>query len=510
MYGTTFSRWRHAQKQLSQTIQNYVDACAALKTALEVFPVDKCSRLQRAEAFDGLDSQLPVLASYEQNLQETRFSLRIIRNTSDSVTPVNSLPVEILSAIFVLAVQQGTDAICSLTLVCTLWRRITLQTSACWARIELPISSDSEEACDRAVLWAKRAQSEPLHLVVWGFLRPLNEDDEFDAEDSEYDAGYTLASLMPRVHTLEFTSGGVEMDRLVPWVLSYWVRYGSTGMAKALMLNVPPIDTVNLSAHSLSFGYNRPTLDAYKAFFCSLRSLSLKNTWLDWKLGFCSGLVELRLSSRGWKACWQSDIAAILQASPKLQSLAIVELDISTCRVTLEAPSTVALNDLKLLCLKSNKSSNNPWTVLELITSSSESIQMSLTFEDHPEFISTARSFFERVKVTALDIDALDPGSYPIVSPVLDRMLYVKRLTVRNCLVVNETWRNSSQRPDFLSALDDLCLINCGLSPTDVQLFLVFPGLRTVRIQEPSWDAATREKAEKEVGRHVGTRVIMI
>ncbi|KAG8760779.1 hypothetical protein FRC12_009507 [Ceratobasidium sp. 428] len=441
VYDIAFSHWRHAQKQLSQVIQDYVHACAALKTALEVFPIDKCSRLQRSEAFDGLDSQLPVLASYEQNLQETRFLLRTTRNTSDSLIPINSLPVEVLSTIFVLAAQQGTDAICSLTLVCTLWRRITLQTSSCWARIELPISSDSEEACEGAELWAKRTQSQLLHLVVWGLPRESDEYDDFGRATSAYDAGDTLTLLMPRVHTLEFTSDGVEMDQLVPWVLSYCVRCGCAGMAKKLVLDIPSSDTVNLSARNQSLGLRWPTLDAYKNFFCSLRTLSLTNAKLDWKLGFYSGLVDLHLQGPlGWAArCTQSDIAAILQASPKLQSLSIVEFDITTRGENEDAPSTVPLDDLKLLRLKSNKSSKNHWTVLELITSSSDSIHMSFTFEDHPKFIPTACSFLKRLKVTRLGIDAPYLGSYPAVSPILDHIWHVERLTIRNCLVLDTT-----------------------------------------------------------------------
>ncbi|KAG8717913.1 hypothetical protein FRC09_013478 [Ceratobasidium sp. 395] len=504
VYDIAFSRWRNAQKQLSQVIQDYVDACAALKTALEIFPIDKCSRLQRAEAFNGLDSQLPVLASYEQNLRETRLLLRTTRNTSDSLIPINSLPVEVLSTMFVLAAQQGTDAICSLTLVCTLWRRITLQTSSCWVRIELPISSDSEEACEGAELWAKRAQSQPLHLIVWGLPLEPHEYAEFGLATNAYDAGDTLTFLMPRMHTLEFTSSGVDMNELVPWVLSYWVRYGCTRMAKKLLLDIPSEDTVNLSARNQSLGLSWPTLDAYKTFFCSLRTLSLKNAKLDWKLGFYSGLVDLHLQGPlGWVArCTQSDIAAILQASPKLQSLSIVEFDITTWGEGVDViPSTVPLDHLKLLRLKSNKSSKNHWTVLELITSISDSIQMSLTFEDHPKFIPTARSFLKRLKVTELDIDAPYLGSYPAVSPILDYIWHVERLTIRNCLVLDTTWQDSAENPQFWSTLDDLCLINCGLDLTDIQQLLVFPGLRTVRIQESGWDAATREQAEKERSR---------
>ncbi|KAG8760938.1 hypothetical protein FRC12_009476 [Ceratobasidium sp. 428] len=223
--------------------------------------------LQRGEAFDGLDSQLPVLASYEQNLQETQFSLRTIRNTSDSLIPVNSLPSEILSAVFVLTVQRGTDAICSLTLVCKLWRRIMLQTPACWARIELPISSGGDKACDRAELWAERAQSQPLHLLVWGLPLPPHAYEVFAKPSSAYEAGNTLALLMPRVHALEFTSSGVDMDQLVPWVLCYWVLYGSTGMAKELTLDIPPTGGVHVSTLNYSSGHGWLTLDAYKAFF---------------------------------------------------------------------------------------------------------------------------------------------------------------------------------------------------------------------------------------------------
>ncbi|KAG8771683.1 hypothetical protein FRC12_003474 [Ceratobasidium sp. 428] len=323
VYGVVFSHWRHVQKQLTQTIQDYVDACAALKTALEVFPVDHSSRHQRAEVFSSFDPQLAVLPSYEQTLREARFSLRTMRNTSDSLIPISSLPIEILSTIFILVVQKGKNEICNLTLVCKLWRRTTLQTPDCWSQIEIPIGPDDYPAYDRVDLWAERAQSQPLCLSIWE--RPhLQEELNYGEDEVDY-AADCLVSLLPRVHTAEFQADGMEMDDLVPEILGSWVQRGSAGVAAALKIHIrPERNTVQLSTEHNSIERYGPTPDYYKTFFGSLHTLVLENAKLDWKLGFYSGPVDLYLGPVSqFNPHNQWDIAAILKASPKLRSLAL-------------------------------------------------------------------------------------------------------------------------------------------------------------------------------------------
>ncbi|KAG8699102.1 hypothetical protein FRC09_006836, partial [Ceratobasidium sp. 395] len=508
VYRVAFSHWSHVQEQLAQMIQDYADACSALKMALEILPIDYPSRDQRAEAFSGLDSQLSTLASHERALQEARLSLTTARNASDNLAPINSLPIEILSAIFVSAIQRGVDEICNLTLVCKEWRQITLQAPACWSKIELPVGPNDSRAFDRVYLWAERAQSQQLHLSIWERLHMVPEFEY--GEDTVDEAADMLAPLMSRIHTMEFRAHSMEMHGFMPKLLGCWVEHGSAGTAKALKLDIPQTrTTVHLTA-----GYGSAmqdyglTTDNYKAFFGSLRILSLGNIKLDRELGFYSGLVDLCLGPLGrYDRYTRWDVAAILEASPGLRSLAIIGLEITIDWSDTSEPSAVALNNLNELRLESNTSPQNFWTVLRMITSTSDSIQVSLTPEDHPEFMPAARSFFERFKVTALYIHAPYFGSCPVISPLFVRMPHLEHLAIQNCPIFDSDWLNGPTSANFWPKLDDLSLTDCKLLLEDSQKLLSIGTPRTLWLQETSWDAQVRNEVEAEMNRH-GVEVI--
>ncbi|KAG8740584.1 hypothetical protein FRC10_004121 [Ceratobasidium sp. 414] len=459
MYGAALAHWKHVQQQLIQTIQHYVDACAALSATLATFPMDYSSRSQQAEAFAGLDSQLPFLASYEQRLHDARFSLKITRNTSQSLIPINSLPPEILDAIFILAVQQKGDAVCTLTSVCKLWRHLTLQSPACWSRIELPIGPEGDLAYERALLWAERAQNEPLYISVWE--RPFHVEDFAYGDEVARSVGY-LTPLMPRVCAM-FTDGDVELDYFVNELIACWVEHGTIGTAKMLEVKARG-EAVTLEAQGLADS----TVESFKVFFGSLHTLSLENAQLDWRLGFYSGLVNLHIGNAFKHASYsQWDIADVLAASPRLRSLAILGLDIEIDTRRNGMPGPVALNDLNALCLESSYSTPNLWTVLQMITSTSASIRMSLSFTSQVEFIPAARSFFERCKVTALHIANLQYyQSHPPASSLFTYMPHLKYLAIQNRSVFDETWH--STRPggsslDLWPQLDEVYLTDCNL-----------------------------------------------
>ncbi|KAG9091344.1 hypothetical protein FS749_016619 [Ceratobasidium sp. UAMH 11750] len=412
-YSAAFSHWTRVQKQLAQTIQDYVDAGAKLRSALGVYPKDYSSRRLRAEAFSGLNSQLPILASYEESLKEARFSLNIARNISHNLIPINSLPLEILSTIFITASWQERDAICSITRVCKLWRQTTLSCPSCWSRVELPIEPGSDRlAFERAKLWAERAKNEPLHVLVWE--RPNSVEDTWYTPYKTIEVVESLCPLMPRVRAIEFLDDILDLSDLVPATLASWAEHGTTGMAELLRLHAGEYnDLVSIRTGNIITIINT-TLDEFKSFFSSLRTLSLRGAEIDCRLGLYSGLVDLRLGDVDvYQSYSQWDLASILAASPGLRSLALFRLRIGVHRRE-AAPNPVALNNLHSIQLDSFGESL--WAALRLITSTSDSIKMSLAFEDHPEFIPAARSFFERCKVTALHISLPSLTSSPSMS----------------------------------------------------------------------------------------------
>ncbi|KAG8706371.1 hypothetical protein FRC08_001111 [Ceratobasidium sp. 394] len=504
LYTTAFVHWEGVRRQLAQTIQDYVDACAALSTALTLFPEGYTSRCKQAEAFANLDSQLPILALYEQKLCHARLSLNIRRNSSKYLVTIHSLPSEILDAIFILVVQQGTDTVCTLTSVCKLWRHMTLQSPACWSRIELPLGPEDDLAYNRALLWAERAQNGPLHLSVWERPHRLKifeytEDDVGEAVDY-------LAPLMPRLCAMVFTSNGMKLDALVPALLACWVQHGCIGTAKLLELKLPlRIETVDVRPEDAIILDMDSATKKFEVFFRSLRTLSLENAKLDWRLGFYSGLIDLYLGEMSMhEPCSQWDIAAILAASPRLRSLSIVDLDIVIDGRHDVMPSAVALNDLNMLYLESGH--RNLWTVLQMITSTSDSIRMTLSFENYDQFIPVARSVFERCKITALYIDSQINGIHAPLSSLFTYMPHLKLLAIQSRLIFDDTWQGST-RPDgslldLWPQLDELYLPSYNVDQEVLSRLVSIHAPRTVWVVKHCWDAEARSQVEEMLQHH--------
>ncbi|KAG8694613.1 hypothetical protein FRC09_009733, partial [Ceratobasidium sp. 395] len=288
---------------------------------------------------------------------------------------------------------------------------------------------------------------------------------------------------MPRVYKIALEAKGVGVGELIPEVLGCWAQHGSTGTAATLKLHIPiKLAPVLLSADSGHLGREWPSPDAYRCFFGSLHSLALENVRLDRRLGVYSGLVNLHLGPINQLAAYtQWEVAAILKECPRLCSLAIVDHDIKIDSENPILPAAIALNDLKVLRLESRGRIKNIWVVLRIVTSSSGSIRMSVTFEEHPEFIPAARSFLERLKVTVLYIDSPSPGSrYPCVSPIFVRMQHLEHLVIRGCLILDRNWQSSAAHADFWPRLDGLSLMDGLLDQQDLRQLLSIRAPRTV------------------------------
>ncbi|KAG8776980.1 hypothetical protein FRC12_000601 [Ceratobasidium sp. 428] len=167
-----FQHWKASNNQLARSIQDYVEACAALEAFLATPSRDIISRNIQNKTFADLDPELSTLPSHEQRLQEVRSRLNETRNSSQLLAPVNNLPPEILTMIFSLAIRlwinedyqqaeasQISDA-SDLSGVCRLWRRLMLQCHTFWSELHLSLKSPlSKPHYARAALWAMRSQN---------------------------------------------------------------------------------------------------------------------------------------------------------------------------------------------------------------------------------------------------------------------------------------------------------------------------------------------------------------
>ncbi|KAG8678897.1 hypothetical protein FRC08_017395 [Ceratobasidium sp. 394] len=352
-----------------------------------------------------IDRQLPSVLLDERNLQLTNSKLRMVRNVSWSLAPINALPEEILSTIFKLAAHpclmnsRGKTTLVVPTVlssVCSSWRQIALSIHSLWSHLDIRLTEPVGGPWYlRAGLWATRSHSAPLYIHASN--NGASEYTKSSATAQEFVA--FLRPLLPRMSGLEMGFLDYVFRDHVLGILSCWIRYGSRGSARQLKLG-GDIVTQDLRTQLVSMD-EQVTTGEFESFFQSVDILHLARLIpppLDSTI--YHSLVELRFEgpiSRSWYS--QQQFSTVLAACHKLRTLTFFLF-----RLVLEpdfSPIPIALDDLKTLALGYSDH------VLPLITSSSPSIDMSiygLGPGGLPALTAEVHAFIVRCKVTRLYI----------------------------------------------------------------------------------------------------------
>lgn len=103
MYTETFRQWKTLHDHFVQSIQEYLTACTSLEFAFSQPPRSVLEKSNLEAAFLHINEQLSLASTYDKQLQQAWGCLSRIRNHSIKLVPINILPPEILSDIFVLA-----------------------------------------------------------------------------------------------------------------------------------------------------------------------------------------------------------------------------------------------------------------------------------------------------------------------------------------------------------------------------------------------------------------------
>ncbi|KAG8713346.1 hypothetical protein FRC09_018815 [Ceratobasidium sp. 395] len=486
-----FQRWKASNNQLARSIQDYVEACAALEAFLATPSRDMISRNIQNKTFVDLDPELSSLPSHEERLQEVRSRLNETRNSSQLIAPINNLPPEILAMIFSLAVRlwinedyQHAESyeishVSELSGVCRLWRRLVLQCHTFWSELHLSLTGPLSNAhYERAELWAERSQNAPLTIGAREG-RVQEDDNEFSLgeplwDDLEISRAVTfLSPLMPRVRALKIYTKKRPADKFICTLLSCWIQHGTIGMAKELEIRVNA-DLPELKLPEISPGVpDDKSLDpqTLRSFLDSLQEIHLQHVAINWGHLTYSGLTEIRIEfafESGWFPS-QRDIANLLVANPELQLLILYGLRVRRQRGATPAP--VAVNRLKVLGLET-MDVKDIGLVLPLITSTSDAVRVSLSLVDDPKYISAARSFFARTKVTVLHVDGSLPISNPTISALFVHMPHLHTLALQACdlsesVLQDLVHRRASRNKllDFWPALQQLYVMQCRTNP---------------------------------------------
>ncbi|KAG8724158.1 hypothetical protein FRC09_000052 [Ceratobasidium sp. 395] len=389
-----FQHWKVSNNQLARSIQDYVEACAALEASLATPSRDTISRKIQNKIFADLDPELSSLPLHEQRLQEVRSRLNETRNSSQLLAPINDLPPEILTMIFSLATRSWINEdyqqvgpfnishTSHLSGVCRLWRHLILQCHTFWSELHLSLTGPLSKAhYERAALWAERSQSALLTLDVQEGR--VQEDDEFRVgppvwNNSDISRAIAfLVPLMPRVRALRIYTGKRSAEKFVRALLSCWVQHGTIGVAKELeiRLNIilPELKLTEISPDARGDGSLNP--QALRTFLSSLQAVHMERIVVNWGHQIYSGLTEIHIEfafQSGWFPS-QWDIANLLAANPELQWLILYGLRVQPQGGATPAP--VALNCLKALSLETTEA-KDIGLVLPLITSTSNAVRV--------------------------------------------------------------------------------------------------------------------------------------
>ncbi|KAF8600934.1 hypothetical protein BDV93DRAFT_510409 [Ceratobasidium sp. AG-I] len=471
-FESSWSCWKAARSAFEQSLKSYVLACAVFQGACDTGAYTTSERAKIEQILSHLDYELPTLRSSENILLYSRKNLMQIRNKSTTLISINKLPVETLVQIFTnLTAEDGCSARTSshksryeafgaglqtVMSVCTYWRHVALRAKNLWAHIDYTTTSRTQA---RELLWLERSQGSPLFfhgvypehrslgLAPMAYLTPYVRN--FVSIEFSH---YADLSFHPSAYS---TNSRNAIDD----TLDLWLTYGVPGTVRRLELCLQrKEDSILLGSSRIDFLSNHSA-----RFLRPVRFLTLTGIALDWRSTVFHGLVDLRLDLLADALCPSiAEIAAILEASPSLETLKLSHM-------TIEQSSTTALNPIHLPRLKClNLRGLKPRLLdilLTLIVSGSRDVGLSIGLK-RVQFLSTGLlDFLRRTRVTTLFVYGIkQPQWFSQIMALLPHlenlavhsgMLYEDMIPQRPSLLLGSSARSSGLR------LYNLYLLSC-------------------------------------------------
>ncbi|QRV92917.1 F-box-like protein [Ceratobasidium sp. AG-Ba] len=398
---SAFSHWKSARAALSDAIQEFSLASATLREFM-IMPTKFHQPLQ--DILDSIDPELDVLDSDRQKFEESRAALSQARNSSQTTVTFNRISPEIIAKIFEFSCarykrndrtrwnpwNRKHASPVTLSAVCSAWRILALQTPSIWSEIDVVVGAWNGYRGPQ--LWAERARDLPLSLTVCEHSGVMTSDEL--TKDRESELEQFLASLMPRVYALESRLDEYTYD-LSRVIISSWVQNNHSSTKKTLEIT------------GSASGYEPYTVypDTFKKesgvpFLEHVTRLTLRGCLFDWKIMMPAGLVDLHLENIPPTGAFGPErLGAVLSQCPNLCSFAVINCYINPMP---KASSPVTMNNLRVLCLESTKSTHGLYHILPVLNIQSTDLDMSLSLSNDETCISAAHSFFERTNVKKL------------------------------------------------------------------------------------------------------------
>ncbi|KAF8606163.1 hypothetical protein BDV93DRAFT_362368 [Ceratobasidium sp. AG-I] len=316
------------------------------------------------------------------------------------VAPINCLPPEILSRIFVILAQYSryaasigdksyneVDYPLRLSSICVRWRQVAIGTPSLWSFLDLCKPEYSSEDFRYLNVCYERSGNTPLTLRLGKY------DDECDLDNVDEQLEPLLSLCATRLESLVVA---YHAPGFAKQVLSVLLARGAAGRVRKLALHANWEDDLVLADSSLS----QRILDE---LFEPLQSLYLECVAFDWSTMRCRNLVELQLSRLDTSARpSSSQLASLLSANPNIHKLQISGFELSPYDSTLPQ---IKLSQLQNLELEMDPELTQ-W-LFTLLTPGTRDISLqiySYATESHNAqvVIETLCQFFRRSKIVAL------------------------------------------------------------------------------------------------------------
>lgn len=484
-----------ASSLLSDALRRYIAACHAIKNFYW-----QSNGIPHALS-NRVANELRSVISYETNIRQAKSIVGQTRNCSPTLSPIQSLPPEVLASVFQIVVgvrpcgikagdSSGTNASLTkypdlLSQVCSRWRRVAIGLPKLWSHIDIvryhPLSPGS---IDRAKICIYRAGKLPLDLHI---RVPASQNFCIGNPLDMF-----LASIATRTRSIELVipstiksfEGSFLEDCFRNLVPSTFTKLTITDAGRYTPnFFIASDSSGDADSEDSEDDYLRLRLphQRFEDLLMSVTNLRLDGLFPRWTSQVYHGLVELHLTSTRSPdfQILESELRGILAFSPMLRIIEFgLEITVppSENRGDWQLPP-VYLGSLEILNLSSlNYHQLEPF--LKLLDPGPKPLQLTVAYHDNmsrPVQEDGVVKFFKRSRITNLRAMGFDQS--PRVR--FNELLNHRQFPHLQVLVLEEfgNWRGPQSFKDPPkrgalsrdSRLDVLCLLHCQLELADIR-----------------------------------------
>ncbi|CAE6514785.1 unnamed protein product [Rhizoctonia solani] len=454
-------QWRAARAQLASAIQAFSEASASLDPS-DFVTTSTSGRVEHSLDKLDIEEELQGLLAETRRLGDACTWLKVKRNRSPRVVPINRLSEDILMRIFATVIawdniscdfildtptlRKKPRSVLVLSSVSVAWRYIVVNTSSFWTHLDLDVL-DASYLPKHSGLCLAYVKDAPLDLHITCTIFEANESKHTAPPIPQYLIDHTIASL-----TIESFSQGHATA-----LANAWLANGSAHNLQNLRVSV-----------KRAYMYQRAqSIPIDASGLCNISTLCLSGVGTDWSTIKLSKFTDLDLSNLESGSCPSIEqLQTILMSNPELRILRLSDIPID---IPAESYSKMAAVKIKLPRLQFLGLGHLPWHLMillfQVLIPGPEFSCFSVACGFADEMIEPLEAFCSHHKIMALSLDMP-------VHHEQNLAIFVRSLKCLHTLSLSNLKLDTNAFPDILS--DRSGAIDPGSTPD-------FPRIRRLR-----------------------------